>query len=444
MSTSDTETRSYPGPVYSWYVVFLLMTFYVLSFLDRQIIAVLAEPIKSDLLLTDVQLSLLGGLAFLIFYSIAGIFVGRLADIVHRPTLIGLGVFLWSATTAACGATSNFVHLLLLRMGVGLGEATLMPSSLSLLTDLFPKEKLGKPTSVFMLGAPLGIGVAFTGGAYLYDLVLQFVETTTWQNSGFADELRPWQLVLITLGVTGMIMSLLLTTVRDPRRNRKTNTKGDAGTTKEVKAYFIKNRLGLGGLFIGMSFVSLASYAQGFWDIAFLVRTYGWEPTTAGLYYGLLQLFSGVGGMVFGGYISDKLSTTHGPSKSYSMILVALGIAIPFTIAYPIAPTPWWSLSLMLFAIFGNNMAYACATTTLQRIFPVGMLGLSLGIYFFMSNVVGMGAGPTLVAMVTDYVFGDPSKLGYSLSIIVGSFRVLAFLLILMALKRCCQMIERI
>ncbi|SVD92771.1 uncharacterized protein METZ01_LOCUS445625, partial [marine metagenome] len=175
MNSSDAEFQSYPAPVYSWYVVFLLMTFYVLSFLDRQIIAVLAEPIKSDLQLTDVQLSLLGGLAFLIFYSVAGIFVGRLADIVHRPTLIGLGVFLWSATTAACGATSNFVHLLLLRMGVGLGEATLMPSSLSLLADQFPKEKLGKPTSVFMLGAPLGIGVAFTGGAYLYDLVLQFV-----------------------------------------------------------------------------------------------------------------------------------------------------------------------------------------------------------------------------------------------------------------------------
>ena len=126
------------------------------------------------------------------------------------------------------------------------------------------------------------------------------------------------------------------------------------------------------------------------------------------------------------------------------MILVALGIAIPFTIAYPLAPTPWWSLPLMMIAIFGNNMAYACATTTLQRIFPVGMLGLSLGIYFFMSNVVGMGAGPTLVAMVTDYIFEDPLKLGFSLSAIVGGFRILAFVLILMALKRCCQMIERL
>ena len=149
------------------------MGLYVLSFTDRQIIAVMIEPIKADLQLSDVQISLVGGLSFAIFYSTAGIFMGRLADRVNRPALIGVCVFIWSLTTALCGMATQFWHLLL-RMGVGLGESGLLPSTLSLLADYFEPRRLTTAMSVFLLGAPIGIGVAFAGGGYLYGIAVDF------------------------------------------------------------------------------------------------------------------------------------------------------------------------------------------------------------------------------------------------------------------------------
>ena len=161
-------TRNYPKTAYAWFVVVLMMCFYVLSYMDRFVIAVLIEPIKADLLLSDVQISLIGSFSFGLFYATVGLFIGRLADSMHRPWLIAMGVFIWSLTTALSGLASKFWHLLVLRMGVGLGESALLPSTLSLLTDYFPPKRLATPTSVFLFGAPIGIGVSYAAGGALF------------------------------------------------------------------------------------------------------------------------------------------------------------------------------------------------------------------------------------------------------------------------------------
>ncbi len=441
---SSESATTYPKPAYAWYVVVLMMCFYVLSFMDRQIIAVLIEPIKADLSLSDVQISLLGGLSFVLFYSTAGVFIGRLADSLNRPFLIAAGVFIWSLTTAVSGLAAKFWQLLFLRMGVGLGESALLPSTLSLLAEYFPPKRLATPTSVFLLGAPIGIGLSFSLGGLIYGVAVEISSAPDWQEVALIGGAAAWKLVLLFLGVLGMAMTLLMTTVREPRNMRhetagvgkKSKAKiADAATLGEVKAYAKENWLAIGALYFGMALISLAAYSQGFWDITFLTRSYGWDAATGGFWYGMVQLFAGLSGMLFGGIVADRLSKRGVHASSVIMVTIGAGFSVPFSFIYPLVGSPTAALTLMIFAIFGSNMAFACAASAVQRLFPVAMLGLAAGIYYFISNAVGIGIGPTLVAGITDYVFEDASMIRYSLAAVGGVSRLLAFLLFIAGLK---------
>ena len=441
VSTENAE--KYPRPLYAWYVTVLMMFFYMLSFMDRQIIAVMIEPIKADLSLSDVQISLLGGISFVLFYSTAGVFVGRLADSLNRPKLIAFGVFIWSLTTAVSGLTSKFWQLLILRMGVGLGESALLPSTLSLLSGYFPPHRLATPTSVFLLGAPIGIGLSFAIGGLLYSTAVDVTSAPGWQDVIFIGGSAAWKLVLLFLGVLGMLMTLLLSTVREPRNLQKAADKdthstakiADPATSAEVKAYAKVNWKAIGALYVGMALISLAAYSQAFWDITFLTRTYGWDASTGSFWYGMVQLFAGLSGMLFGGIVADKLTKRGVSGASVVMVIIGSGLAAPFSFMYPLMGSATSALWLMVLAIFGSNMCFACAASALQRMFPATMLGLAAGIYFFISNAVGIGIGPTLIAALTDYTFEDPNMIRYSLSIVGGVSRTIAFVLFLVGLK---------
>lgn len=445
MTNDEQEnTAKYPKPAYAWFVVVMMMFFYVLSFMDRQIIAVLIDPIKADLSLSDVQISLIGGVSFGLFYSVVGIFVGRLADSMNRPLLIALGVFIWSLTTALSGLASKFWQLLVLRMGVGLGEAALLPSTLSLLTDYFPPKRLATPTSVFLLGAPIGIGLSFAAGGFLFSVAQDITAASSWNDVAFIGGSAAWKLVLIFLGVLGMIMTLGMLAVREPRTSSETAAQkqaersvlaSEAATLPEVKVYAKKNWLAIASLYVCMALVSLAAYSQGFWDIAFLSRSFGRDPSTVTFTYGMVQLFAGLSGMLTGGIIADRLSRRGIQGASIIMVIIGCAISTPFSFLYPMMDDMSIAFVLMVFAIFGSNMAFACAASGMQRMFPVAMLGLAAGIYYFLSNSVGLLVGPTVVAMLTDYVFGDPQKVGQSLSIIGGVSRLLAFIIMLAGYK---------
>jgi len=451
--TNADDAVKYPKPLYAWYVTVLMMCFYVLSFMDRQIIAVMLEPIKADLSLSDVQISLLGGISFVLFYSTAGVFVGRLADSLNRPKLIAFGVFIWSLTTALSGLASKFWQLLILRMGVGLGESALLPSTLSLLSGYFPPHRLATPTSVFLLGAPIGIGLSFAIGGLLYSVAVDITNAPGWQDFIFIGGSAAWKLVLLFLGVLGMSMTLLLSTVREPRNQQNAAAAknpgsaakvADAASSAEVKKYAAANWKAIGALYFGMALISLAAYSQGFWDITFLTRTYGWDASTGSFWYGMVQLFAGLSGMLFGGIVADKLTKRGVKGASAIMVLIGSGFAVPFSFMYPLMGTAASALWLMVFAIFGSNMCFACAASALQRMFPATMLGLAAGIYFFISNAVGIGIGPTLVAAITDYSFEDPDMIRYSLSMVGGVSRAIAFVLFLVGLKYYRELMQKL
>ena len=180
-----------------------------------------------------------------------------------------------------------------------------------------------------------------------------------------------------------------------------------------------------------MALISLAAYAQGFWDVTFLARTYDVEPSQIAFGYGMVQLFAGFAGMLSSGILADKLSNRGVEAASYRMVIVGAAIATPFSVLYPFAASTTASFWLMAAAIFGSNMGFACAASALQRMFPGSMLGLAAGVYYFISNAIGIGIGPTAVAAITDYVYADPEMTRYSLAIVGGSSRALAFLVVL-------------
>ncbi|MDH4125759.1 MAG: MFS transporter [Gammaproteobacteria bacterium] len=437
-------TRNYPKTAYAWFVVVLMMCFYVLSYMDRFVIAVLIEPIKADLLLSDVQISLIGSFSFGLFYATVGLFIGRLADSMHRPWLIAMGVFIWSLTTALSGLASKFWHLLVLRMGVGLGESALLPSTLSLLTDYFPPKRLATPTSVFLFGAPIGIGVSYAAGGALFAVAQGITAADGWSEVLFIGGSAAWKLVLIFLGVVGMVMTLGMLAVREPRNNsvaalekqaERSLKAADAAPLPEVFAYASKNWLPIACLYLGMALISLAAYAQGFWDLTFLSRSFGLDTKTAGFSYGMVQLFGGLCGMFVGGMTADFLSRKGVQGSSYKLVTIGSAFAVPFSLIYPLMGSDVASLSWMVLAIFGSNMCFAGAAAAMQRMFPGTMLGLAAGFYFFMSNAIGLLVGPTAVAAITDYGFGDPGQVGYSLAIVGGSARLSAFVLFLLGLK---------
>jgi len=201
--------------IYEWYVVGLCMIAYIFSFVDRQILALMIEPIKADLQISDTQFSLLHGLAFSLFYAFMGMPIAYLADRFSRPKIIAVGVVFWSLATAACGMSKNFLHMFLARIGVGVGEAALSPSAYSMFSDMFPKEKLGRAVGIYSIGSFVGGGLAFLVGGY----VIAMLKDMNTIEVAVLGAMKAWQLAFFIVGLPGIVVGLLIwLTVRDPAR----------------------------------------------------------------------------------------------------------------------------------------------------------------------------------------------------------------------------------
>src|SRR6266851_3833712 len=214
--SSLSSTEGEPSLRYAWYVIFILMVCYTLSFVDRQILSLLVGPMKRDLAISDTRIGLLQGLAFALFYGLMGLPLGRLADTRNRRNVIIVGVVLWSFLTGACSAARSFWSLFLARMGVGVGEATLSPSAFSLITDYFPKEKLGLALSVYSMGIFIGSGLALIAGGSVVDAVTRIPAVTL----PFLGAVAPWRFTFLIVGAPGLAIALLLFSVREPVRRQ--------------------------------------------------------------------------------------------------------------------------------------------------------------------------------------------------------------------------------
>ena len=422
------NNNGYPSSARAWFTVAILMLAYVLSFVDRQILTLLVGPIRADLQISDTQMSLLMGLSFALFYTICGIPMGRLADTKSRRGLIAVGVFIWSLMTALCGTAKSFWGFLCFRVGVGVGEAALSPSAYSLLADSFPPRLRATAISVYSMGIYLGSGIALIIGGGV----------AAWaQSHGSFDvpvlgEVRPWQMIFLVLGLAGVAFMPILLLIKEPVRQG-----AGAGVSiplSKVAAYINANRKTVLLHNIGFACLSFASYGGAAWIPEFFSRTFGWDRAHIGLVYGAMVCTSGALGIFLGGRIADVLRKRGYKDSGMRVGIVAALLGLALNAVYVVDDINW-VVALMAVKVFFVAMPFGVAPAAIQEIMPNQMRGQASAIYLFVITLIGMGIGPTAVAMVTQFIFQDDNMLRYSIFAVTSVALVSAAILLTLGLK---------
>lgn len=385
---------------YSWFVLAALCFVYILNFLDRQLLSILAKPIQDDLGISDGELGLLGGLYFAMFYCILGIPVAWLADRTNRVRVLSVACALWSAATIACGMSTTYVQLAAARMGVGIGEAGGVPPSYSIISDYFPAERRGLALGLFNLGPPLGqaLGVAFGAKiAAAYD----------------------WRLAFLLLGVAGLIAAAgVWAFVREPRRGatdvvRVTEPEGEAPTFgATMKMFFSRSDLTLVSLAAGAT--QFVTYATLGFTTLFLMREKAMTLDDIAIWYALVLGIGVSAGIYLSGRLVDRYAIRR--PEAFGLIpAISLLLAVPFFIGF--VYTPAWPLA-MLFLLgptFLNYFYLTPAVTLVQNAVPARQRTLAGAVLLLIMNLIGLGLGPTWLGAVSDWL--KPAHPGNSLQL---------------------------
>jgi MFS family permease len=400
--------------VYPWYIVSLCMLAYIFSFIDRQVITLLIEPIRADLQISDTQFSLLHGLAFAMLYAIAGIPIARLADSRSRPLIISVGIFVWSLATAACGITKNFVQLFLARMAVGVGEAALSPAAYSMISDSFPKSKLGLAIGVYSSGSFLGGGLAFIiGGAAI--AVIEHWGPQTFPLIGLV---KPWQMTFFLVGIPGLLVAALFyITIKDPQR-KGVASDARAYTFGEVLGYIGGHKATFTAHYLGFGFMALTLFGLMNWAPAYFLRKYSMPIQDVGLYLGLVVLIGNSAGVLASGWLTDRFTRQgYRDAPMRAGMVGSIGAIIPAALFSQVAGFGG-SLALLAVAMFFASFPLATSATALQFMAPNQMRAQVTALFFLSMNILGITGGTTLVALSTVYIFQDDKLVGYSMSLI--------------------------
>lgn len=410
--TQSTETSAPTSLTYAWYVVAVLLTAQAFSFLDRMIMGLLVGPIRESFQISDTQYSLLAGLAFSLFYAIMGLPLARIADRSSRRNLIVVGIAVWSFMTAVCGLAKGYWSLFVARVGVGIGEATLGPAAYSMIADYFPRSILGRALSVYMIGVTLGSGFAYMlGGA-----VVGYVEDMGTIMVPVVGEVEGWQLTFFVVGIPGLLVSLLmLTTVREPARTGIVTP--EAVPVSEVADYLWQRRRAYGGHILGISIFIMVVYALNLWGPTYFIRTFGYTRPEAGWVFGLVMIGSGTVGLLLAGTLSDLLVSKGIHDAYVKIILFSMVAMIPSAAALAFLESDLLAIVFMSLAVFFSAFQGGLAGGTLQLMTPNRMRGQVMAVYGLSSNLIGLGLGPTVIAMTTDYVFGYDEAIGKSIAL---------------------------
>ncbi len=432
---ATSATRTAPaGLGYAWYVVSVLMLAQTCSFIDRMIMGLLVGPIRATFSISDTQYSLLAGLAFAIFYSIMGLPLARIADRHSRRWLIAIGISFWSLMTAACGLAQGFWQLFLARMGVGVGEATLSPAAYSLISDYFPKHMLARAFSVFTLGVTIGSGLAYMIGGQVIALT-QDIGAVRLPVLG---EVHGWQATFLFVGAPGLLIALLMMTVREPQRTGLFPGAHHAQQVpiSTVLAYFATRRRAVATHVIGASIFIMAVFSLNIWGPEYLVRTFGYSRAEAGLTFGAVMMTAGTLGLLTGGVLADR-SFAGGRRDAYSrIILLSMAGMAPFAILLAFVSTPTLGVACLAAAVFFSAFQGGLSGGVMQLMTPNQMRGQAVALFLLTANLLGLGLGPTVVAVLTDFVFRSDAALNKSLALASAILIPLAAVIMLSGLKQ--------
>ncbi|MEZ5557832.1 MAG: MFS transporter [Pseudomonadales bacterium] len=419
------------GVAYAWYVVAVLLLAQTFSFLDRMIMGLLVGPIRESFQISDTQYSLLAGFAFSLFYAVMGLPLARIADARSRRNLIVVGITVWSAMTALCGAARSFWSLFLARVGVGVGEATLSPAAFSMITDYFPKHQLARALSVYTLGVTFGSGMAYMlGGA-----VVAYVSGLGEIQAPVLGAMYGWQLTFLIVGLPGLLIALLmLITVREPTRKGIAAAGDQLVSVPEAARFVWTRRQAYGSHILGISLFIMVVYALNLWGPTYFIRTFAYAPADAGWTFGLIMIFAGSAGLLLAGTVADRWLARGVQDAYIRTIVISIGGLLPCAVALGFVSTPMMGIVAMFLAVFFSAFQGGIAAGALQLMTPNRLRGQVSALYFLVANLIGLGLGPTLVAACTDFVFASDAAIGKSIALSAAVLCPLSLLILLRGL----------
>ena len=375
------------GIAYRVYVLAILVIAYTFNFIDRQIVGILAVPIKHDLALSDTQLGMLGGLAFALFYTFLGIPIARLADRKSRIGIMTLALGMWSLMTAACGLAQSFGQLFMARLGVGVGEAGGVAPAYSLICDYFPSGQRARALSVYSFGIPLGSALGVVLG-------------------GFISHWMSWRMAFLIVGLAGFAVApLLKLTVREPPRGGFESAASPSAAVAPPSLRDVLRTLArkpsFWALSLGGGTCSMTGYGLFFWAPSFMVRSFGLTLVQASLSFGALVLAGGLVGIWIGGAVADR----HAPKTkaAYALVpAVAFLCTLPFYAVGVLATKLWICMAVLLIPTALGLAWLGPVLAAIQHLVPTTMRATASAIFLFINNLLGLGLGTVMIGALSD------------------------------------------
>ena len=385
-SPVDSSRASTTSGAYRWYVLGILTVVYTLNYVDQGLMGLLLQPIKVDLKLSDSQLGLLTGIAFALFYATLGLPIARWADRGNRVTITSLAIGLWGITVMLCLPVANFYQLLAARVAAGVGESGCVPPTYSLVGDYFPApaDRI-RAMTVYMLSSPLAALLSFIGGGWL-------------------NELYGWRMTFFLMGVPGLLLAMLVKlTIVEPRRS----SVAPATATRQPPVITVLTALwrqrSARNLVIGLILLLTMGSGIGSWNVAFMMRSHHMDTAQLGLWLGPIFGIGGLVGTLLGGYVSSRW---YAGNERGQMRLSAASIAclLPLYMLFLLVPQRWLALATLVPIIVASNFFIGPTFALLQRLVPDGMRATSLSVVMLLGNLIGMGVGPQLVGLASDFL----------------------------------------
>ncbi len=402
--------RPWPSRRRAWGTVMVLLIAYILSFADRQILSLLVGPVKADLNLSDTQFSLLAGLAFAFFFTFMGLPLGRLADRATRKVIIACGALASGTAGILATLSGSFGQLFGARAFAGTADAALSPSAFSMLADLFPPGSRGRAFSVYSLGIYLGAGIAFgVGGAVVG--ALSGSPTVTVPLFG---EIRSWQAVFLVIALPSLVAAPFFLLLPEPARRGLAAP--DQPLSVKATASYVWARRGLFlPFFIGFGIIVMANFATLAWTPEYLIRRFGVSPGEAGVRIGMMMAACGAIGVLSGGLFNDWLQKQGRTDATLiTGIVTCIGFML-FSILFPLMPSADLAFLMLAPVFFFGAFASGAAPSAIGAVTPNEMRGQVSALYLMSINLLGIGLGPTVPALFTDFLFRDEAMLGSSL-----------------------------
>jgi MFS family permease len=418
MNTSGQHTSvpPYPRPAYAWFIVGVLVLAFLISYIDRQVLAILVGPMKADLHVTDSEIGWLYGI-FAVFYAVAGLPIAMLADRYARLRLIAAGLLLWSILTIASGLSRNLLQLVLARIGVGVGEAVLTPAANSLIPDAFPRHKVPLAVSVFMAGSTLGSGLAFLVGGVLLSVV-QSAGTTYVPLLG---EMSTWQKVFLACGLPGLVLAPCLLFLREPIR-RQFGASGSPGAPlAEVLSWYRRNRATAILHHTGFLCLALMGFGFVFWSISFFTRVHGMQASTAAQIFGVIQLVFGSLGTVWAPLLAARLARSGRRDANIVAGIIGGTCAMVAIMMIQTMPNAFWAFVCYVPALFFISSPFGLAYGSLPVIAPASMRAVVTSVFMLVVSI-GMLLGPPIAGFFNEHIFPGSDGVRWSILTVTPIF----------------------